>query len=264
MKGKIILIDGDFILWKVVPNTVPSETERMYGVSFDKTLEETLVLLDWYIREKIFIPTKIDSYIGFLGGVGNFRKELTIEYKKGRSEERPNFFRETKQYLVDKYGFVLTQDMESEDAVGITLTKYHDAIIIREDHDLDQLPGTHYNPSKQEWKNITIENAEYNFWKQMLTGCTTDNVKGLPKWGEVKASKYLESIGDVESTTVTYQNWIFDAYLRHFGEYKGIEEFYLNYKLLKILREKEGFIIPEIREINFKPLIPEVDDDLTF
>ena len=253
--NKLCLIDGDFILWKVVPNIVPSETERMYGVSFDKTLEETLALLDWYMKEKIFIPTKVNRYIGFLGGIGNFRKELSIQYKKDRSEERPNFFREAKHYLIDKYNFVLTEDMESEDAVGISLTKYPDSIIVREDHDLDQLPGVHYNPTKQEWKTISKEDAVQAFWLQMLTGCTTDNVKGVPKVGIVGATKLL-TLNSTNSWEYSQVEWdrfsVLHKYIEYFGEYKGIEEFYLNYKLLKILREKEGFIIPEIRELQVK------------
>ena len=154
MTKRIALIDGDFILWKVCPNLVLTETEVMYGVNNVKTLEETLQGIDWYVTEKILKYVNVDSYIGFLGGKGNFRKLLTDSYKEGRTEDRPPFFQEAKQHLVDKWGFHIVDNIESEDAVGICLTKYPEAIIVRVDHDLDQLEGVHFNPTNLQWKTI--------------------------------------------------------------------------------------------------------------
>lgn len=254
--SRLILIDGDFILWKVVPNRVLTETEVMYNISSEKTLEETLALMDWYLQEKIFKPTQATHYIGYLGGIGNFRKELTLDYKKGRTEERPNFFRETKRYLVDKYNFHLVDDMESEDAVGISLTKYPDSIIICEDHDLLQLESTQYNPTKKEWKTISKNEALYNFWRFMVEGCASDNVKGIINRRKNIVKKLIgeydnfifENFG-YESSQKSLREVIQEEYISLYGEYKGIEQFALNYKLLRILREKEGFIVPEPNEV---------------
>jgi len=167
MQENDIIIDGDFILWKVVPTMKDSE---------DKTLDETLKLLDWYLINKIFIPTNTKSYIGFLGGKGNFRKDITDSYKADRTYEYPNYFKETKQYMIDKWKFISVDGIEAEDAVGITLTKYPNSVIICEDHDLLQLPGVQYNPTKEIFQDITTEIAYYNQWKQMLTGCSSDKV----------------------------------------------------------------------------------------
>ena len=173
MGSRIALIDGDFILWACVPNKTPTETERMYGVSFDKTLQQTLDLVDWYVTEKILKPTQVNSYIGFLGGVGNFRKSLTDTYKSDRTDERPPFFKEAKQHLADKWGFHVIDGIEAEDAVGICLTKYPDAIIVHTDHDLNQLEGYHYNPVKDSWETISNDKAIYNRNIQYLSGCST-------------------------------------------------------------------------------------------
>ena len=157
MNTKKLLIDGDFILWKTVPNISPTATEKMYNVSFEKTLQETLDLVDWYIEEKIFKPTDSRSYIAFLGGDKNFRKDLNSQYKINRiDKEFPNYFKEAKQYLIDKWNFIKVDDIEAEDAVGICLTEYPDSIVVREDHDLDQLPGLHYNPTKEIFTEIKI------------------------------------------------------------------------------------------------------------
>lgn len=243
MQENNIIIDGDFILWKVVPTMKDSK---------DKTLEETLELLDWYLENKIFIPTNAKSYIGFLGGKGNFRKEIASSYKENRTYEYPNYFEETKKHMINKWNFIKVNNIEAEDAVGITLFKYPESIIVCEDHDLLQLPGTQYNPTKNLFLNISIEDSEYNFWKQMLTGCSTDKVKGVPKMGEVRATKILNNSINTSweyDEEQFYRFMVLENYISYFGEYSGIEEFHKNYKLLKILREKEDFIIPNFREV---------------
>ena len=57
---------------------------------------------------------------------------------------------------------------------------------------------------------------------------------------------------------------VINLYIKEYGEYKGIEEFYTQYKLLTILRDKEDFIIPEPTEIIRDSQIEKLDDDLTF
>lgn len=257
---KILLIDGDFIPWRICPNQVPTETERMYGVSFDKTLEQVLEGLDYYMTEKILKPTKIDNYLAFLGGEGNFRMSLISSYKEGRTTDRPPFFKEAKQHLVDKWGFIIVDNIEAEDAVGICLSKYPEGIITHTDHDLNQLEGTHFNPVTNSWETINSTQAIYNLSIQLLAGCSTDKVRGLKKGiGPKTAEKMLSELHFTD-----YISGILKYYIKEYGEYKGIEEFYIQYKLLTILREKEEFIIPEIRQVPTKP-VEEVNlEDLKF
>ena len=244
-----LLIDSDFILWKILPNKkqTPEEIEK-YGDYSQRTFEDICNGLDWFINDKILIPTKATEYIGFLGGYGNFRKEIApTTYKANRVDmELPKWFSEAKDYLVDRWKFIKVDNMESEDAVGICLTKYPDSIIVRVDHDLDQLPGIHYNPVKEEFKEITQQEADYFFAIQNLAGCSTDKVVGLKKGvGETKAMQLL-------CTTPTCNSLfekILQLFIKEYGEYNGIVNFSKNYQLLKILREKEGFEIPEFTKV---------------
>ena len=103
--SKLAIIDGDFICYKVCPNSKKQEEP--------KTLQQTLDLVDWYIEEKIIYPTNIDEYIAYLGGIGNFRYSLSDTYKSGRSSERPPFFREVRYYLIDKWGFNVVDGIEA-------------------------------------------------------------------------------------------------------------------------------------------------------
>jgi len=261
--SKLLLIDSDFILYKICFNRVLSETEQMYGIKSEKTLQETLDLIDWYLVEKIFKPTSADYYLGFLGGDGNYRYSVDSAYKSGRSSEKPPFFKEVKQYLIDKWEFIIVNGIEAEDAVGISLTTYSESIIVGQDHDLLQLPGTHYNPVKNEVIDLSIQDAEYNFWKQMITGCSTDKVSGIPRIGEIKATKFLEKFynknnSDIIASSIIFAQKVLCLYIQFFGEYKGIQKFAKNHQLLKILREKEGFVIPEIKPVNKIKIVEQI------
>jgi hypothetical protein len=250
-----LLIDADFILWKILPNKkqTPEEIEQ-YGDYSQRTLEDIQNGLDWFINDKILTPTNADEYIGFLGGYGNFRKEIApTTYKANRVDmELPRWFSEAKEYLVGKWGFVKVDGMESEDAVGICLTKYPDSIIVHVDHDLLQLPGKHFNPNKAEFFEIDDYTANKTFWLQNLHGCSTDCVVGLKKGvGPAKAAKLLEN-----HYTDTFCSEVLRLFIEEYGEYNGIINFTKNYQLLKILREKEGFIIPTFTKVeNFTNLV---------
>ena len=74
--------------------------------------------------------------------------------------------------------------------------------------------------------------------------CSTDQVKGIPRVGEVKASNILSG-----QTLNNLKSLVLIEYINYFGEYQGILEFSKNYQLLKILREKEDFEIPEFTKV---------------
>ena len=246
--GNKLLIDGDFILYKILSNKKQTSEEiEKYGDYNNRSFEEIQKGLNWYLEEKIFKPTEATEYIGFVGGIGNFRKLISPEYKANRVDfESPRYFWESKQYLADIWGFHKIDNIESEDAVGICLTKYSDSILVYTDHDLNQLPGKRYNPVKEEFSEVSeYEALEFFNWFQ-LSGCYTDKVLGLKKGiGESKAKKLLENI-PLEKQL--YE--ILNLFMLEYGEYDGIDKFATNYKLLKILRKKSDFIIPEFTKLD--------------
>lgn len=271
---KLLLIDASFILWKCVPAKIQTADEvAQYGSQQERTFEQVCTEIDNYLTNKIFIPTDASYYLGFLDGEGNFRKQISSDYKANRiGKELPKYFWEAKQYLIDKWKFVKVDGIEAEDAVGITLLNevfnsvdnvFHrsdfEIIIVSQDHDLKQLPGTHYNPVKGEWNTISREEADYNFWKQMLTGCSTDKVRGIPKVGEKTAHKILHEDDD-KVIRWNLAGLVAKAYDKYFGAEKSSEEFAKNYHLLKILRDKDDFVVPEIQSVNKsveQQIIPE-------
>lgn len=261
-KNKLILIDADFILWKTVPNKVLSDEQKKQGIKSEKNLQETFDSVDWYIENKIFIPTEATHYIGFLGGKGNFRKKLTDTYKANRAREFPKYFNLAKQYLIEEYGFVESHGFEAEDYVNfihnkiITEPENHifgdNVTIVREDHDLDQIAGLHYNPTKNEFKPIGNKEAHYNLMKQALTGCSTDKVVGILGIGEKKAEKI---INEAISKNKYLPETVLEHYISaHHSISNGIYEYALNVRQLYLLKDEQDFM----REIGKIPEFPRI------
>ena len=249
---RLLLIDGGFLLFKTVPNKVLTETELMYSVNPEKTLQETYDLIDWYITEKIFKPVKLDYFVGFVDGsrANNFRTQISESYKSNRiGKELPKYFKEAKEYLQTKWNFCMPEGIEVDDALLITenrLKNDYEVIIACQDKDILFTEGNRYNPVKDEWSECSSTKEQYIFWKSMICGDQADAVTGIFGKGE----KYFEKIIKVYKQDTPIHSIILHAYIENYGEYKGIEEFYKNYKLLKILREKEDFVIPEIQSVN--------------
>ena len=59
------------------------------------------------------------------------------------------------------------------------------------DKDLWNIPGPKYNYNKDEVDFVTLEQAQYNFTKQILTGDRVDGIPGVKGIGDVKAEKLL-------------------------------------------------------------------------
>ena len=105
---------------------------------------------------------------------------------------------------------ITTENEEADDAVGIESNRYK-AWIVHVDKDLDQLPGWHYNPVKDEEYYITEEEGLKNFYLQMLTGDRVDNIVGLRGIGPVKANKILKDAVTEEQLYKAVQKAYADA-----------------------------------------------------
>jgi 5'-3' exonuclease len=86
-------------------------------------------------------------------------------------------------------------------------------IVCSPDKDLRQIPGKLYDYHKGIMEEISEQEAVHNLRMQMLCGDVTDNVKGIPGMGDVKATKYLKENPEADA--------VYKAYIRHFGDYYG-------------------------------------------
>ena len=89
---------------------------------------------------------------------------------------------------------------------------------------------------------MDTEFAEQYFWGSVITGDTADNIKGIPGKGPAFIKKLWEECKEIN----LFKSRVICEYINYFGEEAGIDEFYKNYKCLKIKDSYEGieFIEP--------------------
>lgn len=191
------LLDGDIYAYRPA---AASENDDL-GIAIAR-MEEMI--------DNTLAETGADEFSIFLSGPSekNFRYQVYPEYKANRPEERPRHLAALKQYLVDTYDAVTSDGCEADDLLGIEQCANENTIICSLDKDLRMIPGHHYSfeikgkitqgPNKgKEWVKpmekvlVTEYDGLYHFYRQMLLGDSTDNIKGAAGIGKVKAARIL-------------------------------------------------------------------------
>lgn len=259
MNYNTAIIDMDSVMFSIGnPNKVLDKygapiRENDKFVTIEKTDDELADSCE-FIMNKILTNSKCDSYIAFVKGNDTTRTKRLIDpnYKADRSTTSPSWWKFVRGYLVSNWGVIEAHGAEVDDFVNITRLQVPNSFMCCIDSDLLGLEGTHYNWKKNnlvgEWITTTAEQAEYKFWSDMITG-THNNTKGIPGKG-VKFAESLISNDIALSQNISNSQLVLFQYIKHFGEEQGVEEFYKNYKMIKILDKFEGFVIPE--PIKFK------------
>lgn len=161
----------------------------------------------------------------YLTGKGNFRynKAVTVPYKGNRvGTEKPEYYHELRQHLVDKWEAKVIDGMEADDMLAIRQEALEESMIVTLDKDLDQITGWHYNFVKKERYFIDEKTALLNFYMQFLTGDTVDNIVGVKGIGKVKARKLLEGKSESEMWSIV---------IEHLGLERSIENGHLLFML---------------------------------
>lgn len=132
----------------------------------------------------------------YLSGPGNYRYNIaTIAPYKGDRPPPPVHYQVLRNYLSERWGAVVISGMEADDKVSIRIRELtadgEPCCLATIDKDLDQVPGLHYNYQKHAFYVVDEWDAEWTFWKQCLSGDSTDNIPGCYRLGEAKADKIL-------------------------------------------------------------------------
>ena len=180
---QIALIDGDILVYRI-------------GFASEDEPESIAIARCCEFIEDIILFNGFDEYQGYLTGKGNFRNDIakTAPYKGTRVAPKPAHYLVLREHLQVKYGFMMTQDIEADDAVAIACYAIpeDEMIMVHIDKDLNQLRGWHYNYRKKEKYHVTELEGLHSFYIQMLTGDRIDNIIGLKGIGPVKAKRILE------------------------------------------------------------------------
>lgn len=147
-----------------------------------------------------------EDMIVYLSGASNFRNGIaTIKPYKGNRDaaHKPVHAPDIKAMMRKSYRSRTSENEEADDQIAYEhyadwVNDPYSSVIATIDKDLDMIPGLHYNFVKKESYYVTPEMGSWNFYKQCLTGDTTDNIPGIDGIGPVKATRALPSPGSTE------------------------------------------------------------------
>jgi len=183
----------------------------------------------------ILEKTGATEYRAFLTGKGSFRKTIYPEYKANRTQPKPKWLAELRNYSVEVLNAEITNNgLEADDLLGINQTQ--DTIICSLDKDLLQVEGKHFQwaISTATWSkedmflDQTPLEGKRLFYKQCLKGDSSDNIKGVAKIGEKKATDMLINCNTEQE--------MFDIVRK---AYDDDDAFLMNARCLYILRSED-------------------------
>lgn len=187
-------VDGDIILYAVAFAAKDDPTE--YALKSTRSAVE-----------QVMYDVGADSISLYLTGSGNYRIDLgceTYPYKGNRKSEKPEHFAEIRRFMIENLGAIEIIGEEADDALGYHACEQGHGIATI-DKDLDGVPGLHYNWRKKEMYYVSPEDADRFFYKQLLTGDSTDNIPGLYKrLGKRVTKKIYETLDNLDTPTEMY------------------------------------------------------------
>lgn len=230
----IILLDADSLVFASCYNTGSEEI-------FYTDLEDSVSKFDeqfMAIINEIEKRYDIKKIMTFNGSKGNFRKILNSEYKANRKkQDLPPLLHDMHEYVKKNYSSIYGYGVETDDLVARYWKNLSDEIgkenvmIVSIDKDYKQLPCLYYN-YHYKWKefcNITNDQALYNFYEQMITGDSADNVNFFKGKGKVFAKTYLNGC----KSKFSYTKKLFKLFTELYKG-KAREKYIECYNLLKL------------------------------
>jgi hypothetical protein len=127
----------------------------------------------------------------------NFRRKWLPSYKEHRSDRpKPDLLPDAMQFLRDNCTCLEDDGLEADDLMGMYKSSLR-AVCVTIDKDLQQVPGYWWYPPVDpdspvgDVQYTTVEQADYWFHRQWITGDSTDNIPGIWKLGPKKAEALL-------------------------------------------------------------------------
>lgn len=194
--------------------------------------------------------TKPDDYAVYIGGGHTtFRHAIASgtekEYKANR-QPKPYHFEELEAYARNMPHIVVATDwLETDDYVTMCFTQMQREdyqVLVHIDKDLDQLPGLHYNWSKEKTYHNTFKDCMYALSYQMLVGDGADTVAGCKGIGVKKAPGLLQ-----DKTAQEMWDTVQDLYLKAHGAEASLR-FRHNIKMYWMLRRHGEFWTPDVMQ----------------
>jgi DNA polymerase-1 len=217
----LALIDGDIVCYRcaAVNENAAEGIAKWQADQLLTRIIEDVNASDWKV---------------FLSGDNNFRYKLYPDYKANRRDMvKPKHLEVLREHLVLEWNAVICDGYEADDALGIAQKSAgpFESVVCTIDKDLRQLAGCHYHFVNRQWVEVSDLDATKNFYTQLLTGDATDNIRGCPGIGPVKAARAL---ADCKTEVECYQ--AVEKLYREALKDKWESELNLQAQLLYILR----------------------------
>ena len=225
----MLLIDCDFLAYKA---SQVCETGIDFGEDVIVAQSQFSDVLQVFQTEldKVTSAMMDDDIILYFSDHKNFRKKIFPDYKGHRQKRKPLGYKRLVNYCSENYRFVMMEDLEADDAIGIEATKYPDPnnIIVSPDKDMKQIPCVLWNMA-DEVEEITLEQADNWHLIQSLAGDPTDGYSGCPGIGVKRATALLNK---------SESKW--DAVCQAYRD-RGLsdDDALLNARLARILRTED-------------------------
>jgi len=181
----LALIDGDILVYRIGFTT--EDVDETIACWRLKDMVDTILLTVGATSFKIFLTEENDP--------NALRRKIYPEYKANRQQPKPKHYQGLRSYLQTDFAADICTEIEADDALGMTQIPGV-SIIVSIDKDLKQIPGDHYNFVTEEFDQVSIEEGLKYFYTQLLTGDSSDNVKGVWKVGPVKARALLQGLSE--------------------------------------------------------------------
>jgi DNA polymerase-1 len=184
----ILLIDADTPAYTACQS---SEIEVEHG-------DWHLVCSDFRQAQRRFVDTlelwkktfQCQNIELFFTGRNNFRKLVDPEYKGHRQKRKPLGFHRLVKWALENYPSHLEEGLEADDLLGLRCHQTTDnVLLISADKDLKQIQCRQWNGTDE--ITPTLEECDFFFHQQILTGDPVDGYKGCPGIGAVKAVALL-------------------------------------------------------------------------
>ena len=233
-------IDGDILVYAIAGSC---EGTRWYykGSEYESKSQLNIILKEDGVTDAAVTVTKVPepwescrtsviSYLEgileyldmdyqiYLSGKGNFRYDVAtiLPYKGNRKDlQKPFHYDNIRQFLVDVYDAKVSEGVEADDMIGLNHDPEED-LIASLDKDLKGIPGLHYDWVKNKCYWVTDGEADYNFYSQVLTGDSIDNILGL--YGVGTKSKLLQNLSELRGAEEMF-NFVKEQYQSRFGSY---------------------------------------------
>lgn len=256
MNKNLTIIDGTSLIYSACYNKANDPNINNDDFSFYKQA------LEFYILN-ILSATNAEEYIIFGDSRSSYRKKLFSEFKGDRVNKPLMQFRyDLTDYAYSTLHFYNHEELEADDLCLLAHNHFkstYNITIASKDSDLRQYPAKFFNYGiyakkdayriEDAFEEISLEQAQFNLWKSVLTKGHNNKIDYLEGCGDVTSSSYLNGFKVHQYAYAVLKAFIYGIAkditkdvkrnVNGYGLNKGIDKFQKSFKQTYLFRNVE-------------------------